>query len=104
MLPAYNAHRYEFFFFFVFLVVGLFFFLNILLAIVFENYKAHIESKVKSKNTKRVKLILPYYKCYDREEKGYLTINEAKKFFGFVMDFDYNEKTNREAFMNIMKY
>ena len=66
MLPAYNEHRYSVFFFLIFLTVGVYFFFNILLAIVFDNYKSHIAAKVEHKNEKRVALILPYYQCYDR--------------------------------------
>ena len=65
MLPAYNAHRYNCLFFMLFLTIGLYFFLNILLAIVFDNYKAHITTKVEQKNQRRIDLIEPFYRCYD---------------------------------------
>ena len=50
MLPAYNEHRFSCLFFLIFLIIGLYFFFNILLAIVFDNYKAGIENKVEHKN------------------------------------------------------
>lgn len=49
-------------------------------------------------------MIEPFYKCYDQEEKGFLTISESKKFFAFVMDLNYKLKDDRESFKSIMKY
>jgi hypothetical protein len=49
MLPAYNAYRFNASFFIVFLVFGLYFLLNVLLAVVFDNYKKKLEEKVSQK-------------------------------------------------------
>jgi two pore calcium channel protein len=46
MLPAYNSARANSIFFLVFLVFGLYFLLNVLLAIVFDNYKKRIDETV----------------------------------------------------------
>jgi two pore calcium channel protein len=89
MLPAYNSARSNSIFFLVFLVFGLYFLLNVLLAIVFDNYKKRIEDTVLEKQNERHKYIEMYYRCYDQEEKGYLTINESKKFLALVMNLDY---------------
>lgn len=42
MLPAYNANRYNCITFIVFLIFGLYFLQNILLAIVIDNYKKRL--------------------------------------------------------------
>lgn len=39
MLPAYNSHRYNCLFFIFYLMIGLYCLQNILLAVVFGNYK-----------------------------------------------------------------
>jgi hypothetical protein len=49
MLPAYNARRSSSIFFILFLVIGLYFLLNVLLAIVFDNYKKKLEEHVTEK-------------------------------------------------------
>jgi Ion transport protein len=46
MLPAYYESRYNCLFFIGYLLIGLYFMQNILLAIVFDNYKRHLENKV----------------------------------------------------------
>ena len=65
MLPAYNSARSNSIFFLVFLVFGLYFLLNVLLAIVFDNYKKRIEETVLEKQNERHKYIEMYYRCYD---------------------------------------
>lgn len=46
MLPAYNASRANCLLFILFLMIGLYFLQNILLAIVFDNYKKRLQKKV----------------------------------------------------------
>jgi two pore calcium channel protein len=53
MLPAYNSARANSIFFLVFLVFGLYFLLNVLLAIVFDNYKKRIDETVALKQNER---------------------------------------------------
>jgi len=50
MLPSYNSNRVNCLFYISFMIIGLYFLLNVLLAIVYDNYKTRIELKVNSKN------------------------------------------------------
>lgn len=43
MLPAYESSRFNFIFFLVYLVCGLFLIMNLLLAIIYSTYKQHYE-------------------------------------------------------------
>jgi len=65
MLPAYYHDRFSCLFFIIFLVFGLYFLLNMLLAVVFENYKSRILLRADTKSKKRLKYILTYYERYD---------------------------------------
>ena len=58
MLPSYNMNRASCLFYLIFLTFGLYFLLNVLLAIVFDNYKTRIEEKCTSKANKRTELII----------------------------------------------
>jgi two pore calcium channel protein len=95
MLPSYNMNRAACIFFIFFLLFGLYFLLNVLLAIVFDNYKSRIEAQCSKKANKRTELVIQHYVCYDREGKGYLTIDESKKFFALLMDLNYANKQDR---------
>lgn len=54
MLPAYNAHRVYSLYFIGYLIIGLYFLQNILLAIVFDNYKKRITERVGDRTETRV--------------------------------------------------
>ena len=92
MLPAYNKNWFYASFFIIFLILGLFFLLNLVLAKVFVNYKKTLESRSESKGEQRVKHIQHYFEVIDKEGKGYLTIEEAKKFFSVVFELNYTRR------------
>jgi len=78
MLPAYNANRLSCLFFIFYLIFGLYFIQNLLLATIFNNYKQRIESKIVDKKESRAELIESYFDSFDIEKKGYLDLKEAK--------------------------
>lgn len=49
MLPAYNENRWYCLFFVFYMMIGMFFLMNVLLATVFENYKRHILERAEKK-------------------------------------------------------
>lgn len=53
MLPAYQKNRWTCIFFIVYLTFGLFLFMNLLLAIIYSNFKFKIESNLEAKIKKR---------------------------------------------------
>jgi len=61
MLPAYNSSRANSLFFLFFLTFGLYFLMNVLLAVVFENYKLRVEARVLHYRERRFKYIEDYY-------------------------------------------
>ena len=74
MLPAYNASRLNSLYYIAYLMLGLYFLQNILLAVVFENYKKRLEFRVETKVESRAKMISKYFDQIDTEGKGYLTL------------------------------
>jgi len=67
MLPSYSNNPNAFFFYFAFLTFGLFFLLNVLLAVVYTNYQRQIVELAEKKTKTRLKHITSYYHCYDVE-------------------------------------
>jgi len=53
MLPAYQNNRWTCFFFIIYLILGLFLFMNLLLAIIYSKFKAKIEENLELDNTER---------------------------------------------------
>jgi two pore calcium channel protein 1 len=81
MLPAYHASTFYVFFFIAYLILGLYFLLNTLLATIFSGYKRKMQEKVLSISDKRLIYLEKYYNMNDHENKGFLKLNETKKFF-----------------------
>ena len=90
-------------FFVGYLIIGLYFLQNILLAIVFDNYKKRITQKVENKTETRVSYIIKYFEMFDLDNDGILSLIEAKKFFAIVLDLDYKLPRDRVTFRKIMK-
>ena len=57
MLPAYNTSTWYTVFFVVFVIFGVFFLMNVLLAVIFDNYKRRVEWTSQSRAKERMKYI-----------------------------------------------
>jgi len=99
MLPAYEAARINCLFFIGYLVLGLYFLQNILLAVVFDNYKKRLQEKVEDKTESRVKYISQYFEEFDKESKGYLTLEQAKNFFQCCLSLSTQEQRTESHFV-----
>jgi hypothetical protein len=53
MLPAYQMSRMYFIFFGTYLILGLFLIMNLLLAIIYSNFKARFEQQIQNKDELR---------------------------------------------------
>ena len=65
MLPAYYAEFWNSLFFISYLIVGLYFFLNILLANVFSMYKQRLEQILANRSHARMKRVEKFFHKYD---------------------------------------
>ena len=103
MLPAYENSFWYASIFVIYLIVGLYFLLNILLANVFSMYKKRLEMKKETRSKMRIKRISEQFDRHDIGEKGYLTYKEAKAFFARVLDLKFNKAKHQKMFIKIMK-
>lgn len=74
-----------------------------LLALVFETYKARVAKRAETREKERANYVKKYYNLYDQDERGYLTLPEAKKFFALILDLNYKKRKDRTAFKKIMQ-
>ena len=102
MLPAYQSSFYYTIFFVLYLVIGLYLLLNILLANVFSMYKRRLAQKLENRQQKRAKRLGEYFDKYDNDLKGFLDLKEAKKFFKDCFDLSYNNKKHQKIFTNLL--
>ena len=103
MLYAYNTSTWYTLYFVIFILFGVFFLMNVLLGVIFDNYKRHQELSSKNRSKRRLKIIARYYKQFDEEDKGYLTVVQAREFFAITLDLDYSKKSNRDTFRQTMR-
>jgi two pore calcium channel protein, plant len=90
MLPALHQSTFSAIFFLSYLILGLYFLLNALLATIFSGYKRKMQERVLKQTDKRVIYLEKYFNLNDSGNKGYLSLSEAKKFFTQVLGFDYS--------------
>lgn len=103
MLPAYNTNRWACLYFIFFLMMGLYFLQNVLLATIFDNYKKRVQEKFDLKSKDRSFYIEQYFERFDRGKKGYLNLSETKTFFALIFELDYMKSKDRVTFRKIMK-
>jgi hypothetical protein len=77
------------------LVFGLYFLLNVLLAVVFDNYKKKLEERVSQKQEMRSEYISHFFFKYDKGLKGFLDVEESKPFLQIIMNLDFSKKGDR---------
>jgi len=102
MLYAYAESTVYVLFFVIFVLFGVFFLLNLLLGVIFDNYKRRIEELRLAKGTERLQYIKQFFDQFDAGEKGYLTAREARRFFSQVLDLNYKIKEDRSKFKTMM--
>jgi two pore calcium channel protein len=78
MVPLYNKHPATCIFFIVFLVVGLFFLTNLLLAVAYQSYAEQLEYNMHRFSEKRRQSMEVAFKLLDLSGDGYISISEMK--------------------------
>ena len=86
MLPSYRSNYFNVLYFASYLLIGLYFLLQLLLAVVFNKYKGRLEAKINRNEEKRKKQVEKLYKMFDTNKRGYLNFEEFRRFIAFVFD------------------
>ena len=92
MLPAYNVGWTQSIIFIIFLTIGLYFFLNIILASVFNVFKGRVEGQFNKNHENRTRRIIESINRYAEESKEYMDYYQAKEFFAFVFNWQFKKK------------
>ena len=92
MMPAYRDARIASLFFIIYLVFGLFLFMNMLLAIFYANYKIRYQKALDSFVDVRTIYLENQFSELDVESKGYLNKQQAYEMFNRIRKLDEGEK------------
>ena len=79
MLFAYLRNRYSVIFFIIYLIFGLFFLLNLVLAVYYNNYRKRVDHTINKFISIRDQFLHNKFKSYDKGQKGYLRKKEFKE-------------------------
>ena len=72
MLPAYFTSSYSVIFFILYLILGLYFLLNTLLATIFTNYKKRLQARAAAREDNRQIYLEKYFNICDENNSGSL--------------------------------
>ena len=92
MLPTYDQYFWVILFYGGFLIFGLFFLMNFLLANVFNKFKDRLERNAHQIMVKTELLLIELFDRYDYESKGYLNWKESKEFFQVLFNLNIRRK------------
>ena len=102
-LPAMNINYFNAFLFMFFMLLGLYFLTNLLLANVFNKYERRLQNKRQKRIDKRMEYIETIFFRYDKDKSGVLEHMEAKEFLANVFDFDYHNDVHRNTAKKILE-
>ena len=102
-LPSMNIGFFNSFIFMFFMLMGLYFLTNLLLANVFNKYMIRLAEKRKKRVIRRMGYIEIIYHQHDRDQSGMLEHMEAKAFLADVFDFDYHNEVHRTTALKILE-
>lgn len=103
MLLSYQANLFSAFIFIIFIVIGIFYLLSILLSVVFEKYKKRVEKIGRQKLEQRLTYIRILFDSHDTDGLGYLTYSQARNFFAQVLELNTKKPNHRRTFYRILK-
>lgn len=69
---AFNAHRASFFFFAAYLIIGIYFLLNLNLSVIYSSYKSQMAAREEKQVTARHETLRTAFKLLDEGKRGYI--------------------------------
>ena len=94
MLPSYKESYWYVLYFSSFLIFGLYFLMNFLLANVFNKFKDRLESNAEEIMKKTELLLIELFDKFDYSKKGYLNWKESKEFFTILLKLNLRKKVH----------
>mmetsp|Transcript_17013 Transcript_17013/g.14943 ORF Transcript_17013/g.14943 Transcript_17013/m.14943 type:complete len:572 (+) Transcript_17013:23-1738(+) len=88
MLPAYQMNTAYTLYFIVYILIGVYFLLNVLLAVFYSNYQSRVENSITKYEDKRVSYLEKKFFEHDEGNKGYLTNAECKILILYLLSID----------------
>ena len=101
MLPAYKNSYWVIIFFISFLVLGLYFLMNFLLANVYNKFTTRLHSQALQLYDDTKDMLTKMIDRFDYDQKGFLNWQESKEFFSVMFSLNLKKRKHFEALMEL---
>lgn len=122
-LPAYKSSRFTSLFFILYILFGVYFIMNLILAVVYDSFKGQLAKLLINEEDKRQQVLSAAFKLIDEQGRGYLDVPQCAKLFKelnkyrtlpkiadddmeavfYALDDSGDFKINREEFSDLCK-
>ncbi|KAG0562970.1 hypothetical protein KC19_9G186300 [Ceratodon purpureus] len=81
-LPAYKSSRFTSLFFILYILFGVYFIMNLILAVVYDSFKGQLAKLLINEEDKRQRVLGAAFSLLDDQRRGYLDARQCAKLFG----------------------
>uniref|UniRef100_A0A7N0UKT4 EF-hand domain-containing protein n=1 Tax=Kalanchoe fedtschenkoi TaxID=63787 RepID=A0A7N0UKT4_KALFE len=97
-IPAYKASRWYSLFFILYILLGVYFVTNLILAVVYDSFKSQLAKQVSEMDSMRKKNLAKAFNLLDKQNVGYLDKEQCIHLFEELNKYRTLPKTSREEF------
>ncbi|KAL8506571.1 hypothetical protein ACS0TY_017457 [Phlomoides rotata] len=97
-IPAYKASRWHSLFFVLYVLLGVYFVTNLVLAVVYDSFKGELVKQVAGKDRKRTRILKKAFNIIDEDNLGYLSIDQCIRLFEELNRYRTLPKISREDY------
>ncbi|KAL9268653.1 Two pore calcium channel protein 1A-like protein [Drosera capensis] len=97
-LPAYKASRWYCLFFMLYVLLGVYFVTNLILAVVYDSFKDQLAKQVVERDCMRRRILVKAFNLIDRRSLGYLNKEQSMHLFEELSKYRTLPKISREDF------
>ncbi|KAI3468427.1 hypothetical protein Pfo_025090 [Paulownia fortunei] len=97
-IPAYKASRWYCLFFVLYVLLGVYFVTNLILAVVYDSFKSELVKQVSEKDRNRTRILKKAFNLIDNNNLGYLNKDQCIRLFEELNKYRTLPKISREDF------
>lgn len=102
-IPAYKVSRWYSLFFILYILLGVYFVTNLILAVVYDSFKSELAKQVLEKDNKRKRILLKAFHLLDTYNRGYLDQKQCIHLFEELNKYRTLPKISKEDFESIFE-
>ncbi|CAA3015964.1 two pore calcium channel 1B [Olea europaea subsp. europaea] len=97
-IPAYKSSRWYCLFFVLYILLGVYFVTNLILAVVYDSFKSELVKQVAKKDRMRMRILTKAFNLIDNNDLGYLNKDQCIRLFEELNKYRTLPKISREDF------